>query len=363
MATTRRTTRASTAELPLGISPRTLFVTGKGGVGKTTVAAAVASAYRDAGVRTLLVEIAGQASAASLISDKPVGYEPVALGPLLHALRIDRDSALREYARLRLKVKLVADRLVSNPIMDQFAQAAPGLPELLVLGKLWQLAQLVDARNKPRYEAIVVDAPATGHGLGLLGMAGVVARMFPVGPIANEARQVDAFVHDADQVAALLVALPEEMPVNETIELHERLGQQGVNVAGVLLNGLLPDRFTDAEADRLATLAGGSKVAAEVRSALDASVYEHDRRRAQDAERARLQAALGGGESLSTLPHIASAQLSRAQVQSLARWLPARGQQVLAARGGSTDEEPPGGPAPSPTSGARKRASAKRGAR
>src|SRR6187402_2225337 len=97
--------------LPLGLTPRTIFVTGKGGVGKSTVSAALALAWRDAGARTLLVEIEGQASAAAMISSKQVGYEPTPLAEHLSAMRISLSDALKEYARQRLKVKLVADRL------------------------------------------------------------------------------------------------------------------------------------------------------------------------------------------------------------------------------------------------------------
>ena len=84
-------------------------------------------------------------------------------------------------------------------------------------------------------------------------MAGVIARMFPVGPISGEAKAVDAFVRDAERVGVILVALPEELPVTETLELHEELAERGVSVAAAVLNGLLIDRFTDSEAERATT--------------------------------------------------------------------------------------------------------------
>ncbi|MBC7643963.1 MAG: ArsA family ATPase [Thermoleophilia bacterium] len=320
-----RRPRARSAEFPLGLSPRTIFVTGKGGVGKTTVAAALALAWRDAGVRTLLVELEGQASAAACISTKTISYQPQALRPNLHAMRIDRDSALREYAHIRLKVKMLSDRLVGNPIMSQFAEAAPGLPELLVLGKLWALAKLVDGRGRPRFEAIVVDAPATGHGLGLLGMAGVVARMFPVGPISAEARQVDAFIRDAERVGAVLVALPEEMPVNETFDLADQPKQQGVDVSTVLLNGLLPARFTDDDIEHLEGLRQ-SRLDAALDAALATASYEHERRTSQLEEWSRLTTRFG---DIATLPWIYTTELSRRDIEGFARWLTASGQTRL----------------------------------
>lgn len=316
--------------LPLGLQPRTVFVTGKGGVGKSTVAAALALAWRDAGARTLLVEIEGQASAAAMISPKTVGYDPVPLGEHLAATRITLTDALREYARLRLRMRMIADRLVNNPIIDQFAQAAPGFRELLVLGKLWSLATDTDAKGRPVWDAIVVDSPATGHGLGLLGMAGVIARMFPVGPISSEAKAVDAFVRDPAKVGVVLVALPEELPVTETLELREQLAERGVAVAAPVLNGLLVDRFSPEEAARVAAVAAAPATSDHLRHALDTVAWEHVRCVDQAAERERLES--GIGEPVSVLPYMFAPHLEREHVASLARWLTPRGQDVLLAQ-------------------------------
>lgn len=326
--------------LPLGLRPRTVFVTGKGGVGKSTVSAALAQAWRDAGARTLLVEIEGQASAAALLSSRKIGYEPTPLAEHLCALRITLNDALREYARLRLKVKLVADRLVGNPVIDQFAQAAPGFRELLVLGKLWSVANDTDERGRPRWDAVVVDSPATGHGLGLLGMAGVIARMFPVGPISAEAKAVDAFVKDAERVGVVLVALPEELPVTETLELHDELGRRGVHVAAAIVNGLMVDRFTDAEAARAAELVDGGAGSLDpaVRHALETVGWEHERCADQAAERARLDAGLG--EPAAVLPYMFVPELGREHLTSLARWLAPAGQERLRSQLAGADDGP-----------------------
>lgn len=322
--------------LPLGLQPRTVFVTGKGGVGKSTVSAALALAWRDAGARTLLVEIEGQASAAAMLSPKPLRYDPVPLGEHLAAIRITLLDALREYARLRLRARLVADRLVGNPIVDQFAQAAPGFRELLVLGKLWSLANERDERGHPTWDAIVVDSPATGHGLGLLGMAGVIARMFPVGPIAGEARAVDEFVRDHARVGVVLVSLPEELPVTETLELHAGLAEREVDVAAAVLNGLLVDRFSPDEARRVEAAAADGATTEHLRHALDTAAWEHLRCTDQAVERERLEQAMG--EPVSVLPYMFAPDLDRDHVTSLSRWLSPRGQQVLLAQlAGATD--------------------------
>jgi cellulose biosynthesis protein BcsQ len=320
--------RIDAEALPLGLTPRTVFVTGKGGVGKSTVAAALAQAWCAAGARTLLVEIEGQASAAALLSPKRVGYQPVPLAEHLSALRITLNDALREYARLRVKVKLVADRLVGNAVIDQFAQAAPGFRELLVLGKIWALAKEVDDRGRPRWDAIVVDSPATGHGLGLLGMAGVIARMFPVGPVSAEARAVDRFVKDAERVGVVLVALAEELPVTETLELQEQLAERGVSVCATVLNGLLVDRFTEDEAQLASRLAGDSSLDASIRHALETVLWERIRCGDQASERTRLESGLGDG-TFGLLPYMYAPHLEREHLTSMARWLTIGGQSVL----------------------------------
>ncbi len=326
------------AALPLGLQPRTVFVTGKGGVGKSTVSAALALAWRDAGARTLLVEIEGQASSAAMLSNKKIGYNATPLGEQLSALRITLSDALKEYARIRLKVKLVADRLVSNPIMDQFAQAAPGFRELLVLGKLWALASETDERGRPTWDAIIVDSPATGHGLGLLGMAGVIARMFPVGPIHQQAKAVDEFVRDASRVGVVLVALPEELPVTETLELHDELRSRRIDVVASVLNGLLVDRVTDAEAARAEELIASGSLDAAALHALETVLWEHMRCTDQAAERARLEAGLDLPSAV--LPYMFTPQLGRDHIASLARWLMPAGQELLHSQLAGADDGP-----------------------
>ncbi|MCW2950101.1 MAG: Anion-transporting ATPase [Thermoleophilia bacterium] len=323
--------------LPLGLTPRTVFVTGKGGVGKSTVTAALALAWRDAGARTLIVEIEGHASAAAAISPRTIGYDPVPIGEQISAMRITLLDALKEYARLRVKVKLVADRLVANPIVDQFAQAAPGFRDLLILGKLWALAGEKDERGLPCWDAIIVDSPATGHGLGLLNMAGVIARMFPVGPIATEAKRVDAFTRDPERVGVVLVALPEELPVTETLELRDQLVAQGIDVAATVLNGLLIDRFAPEEIQRVRAALDHDAAADDRRvgeldepvvHAFETAIWEHTRSSDQAEERARLDAAIGDTPA-ALLPWMFSSHLDREHIASLAQWLTPAGQDVL----------------------------------
>ncbi len=323
-----RASRPQTEQLPFGLHPRTLFVTGKGGVGKSTVAAAMALAYREAGVRTLLVELEGQASAAARISGRTVTYEPTAIAPSLWATRIELDKAMREYAHLRLKVRAISDRLVGNPVFEQFAHAAPGFRELMMLGRLWWLSQQTTARGHQRFQAIIVDAPATGHGLGLLGMAGVVARMFPVGPIAGEAQEIDDFIKDAERVSAVLVALPEEIPVNETIDLHGRMVEQGVDVASVVVNCMLPGRFSGEDIAVFDDIVD-TGVDTRIESLFETARYEHERHAEQVRERDRLERELG---TVQLLPQLYGDALEREDIASLARGMTRRSLQSMRRR-------------------------------
>jgi anion-transporting ArsA/GET3 family ATPase len=315
--------RNPTPRMPLGLQPRTIFVTGKGGVGKTTIAAALAMAFRDAGARTLLVEIEGHEGAAALISDRPVGYEAVTISPKLWALRIDAEGALQEYARLQLKVKMIADRMARNPIFAQFAQVAAGLRELLTLGKLWALSEERTSRG-PRYEAIIVDAPATGHGLSLMTTAGSIAKAFPVGPIASQAKQVDAFIRNPDLCSTILVALAEEVATNEALDLHEQLAANELHVGGVIANGLLPHRFNSDQGGKLEWLSstlGSSKENRRVTSLLDVALYEHARATEQSEQLHRLDALDGRAGTIVSLPYLYADSIGRTELSLLAAQL------------------------------------------
>jgi hypothetical protein len=160
--------------------------------------------------------------------------------------------------------------------------------------------------------------------------------MFPVGPISAEAKAVDTWVKDPERVGVVLAALPEELPVTETLELRDELRERGVTVSAAVLNGLLVDRFTDAEAKRAATFAADDALAAAARHAFETVIWEHARCDDQATERERLDAGLD--EPASVLPFVFTPQLVRAHVASLARWLTPAGQDVLRAQlAGSVD--------------------------
>ena len=209
---------------PSLLERRLIIVTGKGGVGKTSVACALAEAARQAGKNVLLAETSSVESVAARFEShpKPTGYAGRSLRPRLHAMRLDPHEALAEYVRLQTGLGLITDRVLKTQAFRELLDAAPGWRELIILGKAWQLEQKKKRGGRPLYDLIVIDAPATGHGLSLLDVPRVVQQAVRTGPLMRHAGWVEELVRDPNRTALLPVTLPEELPVSETIELVER---------------------------------------------------------------------------------------------------------------------------------------------
>jgi anion-transporting ArsA/GET3 family ATPase len=196
---------------------------------------------------------------------------------------------MREYVLLQLKVRAMRDMLFRSRIFNYLAAATPGLKELVTIGKIWELAQL-DRKVKSgrKYDTVIVDAPATGHGVGFLQTPRTFANIARVGPIHSQAQTLDRFITDHDNTGVAIVALPEEMPVNETAALeHDLVEEVGVAVDRVYLNGLYPERFSKAEAETLTALAAAEDGAS--KAAVRAALSEFGRARSQRAQLARLR--------------------------------------------------------------------------
>lgn len=218
---------------------RLVVVTGKGGVGKTTVACMLAEAARRAGRSVLLAETAPIASIAGFFESdpRPLDYTGRAFRPGLHAIHVDPHEALADYLRLQTGLGMVTDRVIQTEIFRQLLEAAPGWRELIVLGKIWHVEQKRQADGSPLYDLIVVDAPATGHGLTFLDVPRVVQQAVRAGPLARHASWVEALIHDRERTLLLPVTLPEELPVIETLELVERArGEIDIGIDRVVVN-------------------------------------------------------------------------------------------------------------------------------
>ncbi len=225
---------------------RLIVVTGKGGTGKTTLSASLALAAAERGLRVAVAETGRDGAMARLFGDpQPAGYPGREVRPGLHVLHLDPFEALAEYLDLELPLPGLSRRLLANRSFRSWLEAVPGWRELITLGKLWHLEQQED-QGRPRFDCIVVDAPATGHGLTFLDVPRVVVSAVRSGPLRRRAAAVEALVLDPARTVILPVTLAEELPVSETLELVDRLvRERGVSVDRVVVNALEPQPAID----------------------------------------------------------------------------------------------------------------------
>ncbi|MCW3027926.1 MAG: Anion-transporting ATPase [Solirubrobacterales bacterium] len=264
-----------------------LFVTGKGGVGKTTLATALGLLAAERGLRTIVVELGDQGRLPALFGlPAPQAGVETLLGERLWSISIDPDQALLEWLQ-QLGGRVSGRMLASSGTFQYFAAAAPGAKELVSMVKIWELTQGERwQRRAGGYDLVVVDAPSTGHALGLLQSPQTFGAIARVGPIAGQSQRVRELLQDPGRSGFLAVALATDMAVTETLELQDGLRRGlGRTLDTVLLNGLLPSRFTAAELERMARL-DGSEIG---RSAATAARAAHDRARFQHNQLARLR--------------------------------------------------------------------------
>ena len=306
--------------MPSLLDKRLVFVTGKGGVGKTTVAAALGLAAAREGKRTIVCEVAQQERMSRAFRHEGVGFEEIELAPDLNAISIDPQRAQEEYLRSQLPSRALYSLLFKNRIFQHLAAAAPGLKELVTMGKIWELAQLERRWVKGEsYDLVIVDAPATGHGLGLLRAPRTYADAVRAGPIRRQAQQIHSFIVDQKQTGVVVVALPEEMPVNETLDFRRRLDEDmGMEVDRIVVNGLYPERFSGPEAEEIAALDGKVRAKAAL-AAIDAALSEHHRARAHRVQLRRLKKE--AGEEVATLPFLFEPELGFDEFERLSREL------------------------------------------
>lgn len=293
-----------------------LVVTGKGGVGKSTVAAALGLAADRRGLRTIVVEVAARDDLSRALgeSDAADTYAERAVSDRLHHISIDPQRAMEEYLRQELPIGALAALLARSRVFTALSAATPGLRELLTVGKVWELAQPKRrTRGSRPYDLVVLDAPATGHGLAMLQAPRTFASVARVGPVAQQGRAVASFLGDSRRTAVLAVSTAEEMPVAETLELRARLREQlGLELSLAVVNAVVPHRFSVAD-ERTLRAAPPSPAR---HAALFAATWARHQRKHISSLRRGL-----GRVPLVTLPFVFESALDAAALERLSREL------------------------------------------
>src|SRR5437588_5484877 len=257
---------------------RLVIVAGKGGVGKTTVTAALSVMAADAGLRTLIVEVEGKTGLGTAFGRGELSYDETEVAERVRARTITPDQALLEYLEDH-GMRRLSKRLSNTGFLDVVATAAPGIKDILVLGKVKSLEKSRDA------DLIVLDAPAAGHAVTFLTSARGLLDAVRVGPVRTQAEEVLAMLTDPARCQVLLVTLPEETPVNEAVETAARLRDRvGIRLSAIAVNGLYP--AVDGLAPDPAQLQGAS--AEEADALRKAAAFRSARQQLQEQQVARL---------------------------------------------------------------------------
>lgn len=289
-----------------------LFVTGKGGVGKTTVSATIATALAASGRRVLL-GLTEVGRAAGMLGLQSVGteIEPVRAG--LSVVHLDPDAALQEYAELTLRSRSLVRALLDNRYSRGFFAAVPGLHPWAALGKAWYHA-VEESEGQARFDTVIVDAPATGHGLEMLRVPLVISQAAAPGILKRDAERAWRMITDPEQTGVVVVSLPEQLPMLESLELIEELRELGLAPHRIVLNARLEELFTQADVRQLEAL-DASSLGAAARKVLGVARRRID----TEVEQARVEASLRQlPHGLSVLPYVDHPE-TPAGVERLAR--------------------------------------------
>lgn len=225
---------------------RLVIVTGKGGVGKTVVSAALGRVLSSRGRRTLIVEVDPRENVHQMLGVPPSGGEIVGAGRDLWVQNLKPRQVLDEIVREQVKIDLIARRVLASSIYEHFSAGAPGLKELAILGHAFRLLRRVGSSKSPNLDTIVLDAPATGHGVSLLAAPALVAEVITNGPFSKMATELARFIAEPEEVGIVVVTQAEEMPVEESLELRTALREKvGRDPELLVVNGLFPEVPSD----------------------------------------------------------------------------------------------------------------------
>lgn len=303
------------------LSRRLVIISGKGGVGKTTIAAAVGVIAARHDLRVLVAEVEGKEALAGLFKVSELTSIPKQIRYNLFAMNISPEEALKEYFEVQFHMKRISRPLVSSQLVDYVTTSAPGLRDILMLGKVWYMAT-----RKREFDLIVLDTPASGHAVSMLRSPEGFLSAVPIGPLANHARQVVTWLQDPRYVAVCLAGLAEEMPVNETIETVAALEEQiKMNVELVLTNMLYPAISDDPKVNKAIQALSSEEelethgVSAPVaKTLMEARDFYMERRKVQQRHRKTLHDAVGHTARLIDIPFVFSNSFGDRELEQVA---------------------------------------------
>ena len=311
-----RTTRNQAGRIP-----RLTVVVGKGGVGRSTVAAALGLTAARRGLRTLIVEVASRQSVPAMFDKVGAGYSPVELSPGLWSVRVTWEDALREYGLMKLKLRAAYRLVFENALVRRLLPAIPGIAEILIIGKIvYAATDGVPGLGRP--DAVILDAPATGHGLALINAPLAVTSTVSAGPLADDAKRLEAVMRDPAFTSFQLVTTAEDMPVSETVELYQELGvRRGLPLGPLIVNAVQETGLTERQREALLLLLGGRGPPAGIAAATRAALFMDARYQVQRGHIERLRGLIP--LPVVRLPELAGIRDSTARVGRLADHLDA----------------------------------------
>ncbi len=261
-----RTSRLHENEALRLLDKRLLVIMGKGGVGKSTISALLALRAAREGKKVLCCEVNTKERVAPLLGARPSGPDIQEAVPGVFTVNVRPKEAMREYALMKLRFQAVYNVVFENRLVRHFVRLVPSLAETVILGKVWyEVESKIGDRHK--WDLVILDAPATGHGVSLLRIPRVLMETVPPGPMREEAEKMEATLTDPSKTRIDLVTLPEEMPVSETVDLEKTVRTELEMPLGYLfLNTFVERRFDESEvgdllgvADRTFSTCGNTK--------------------------------------------------------------------------------------------------------
>lgn len=296
---------------------RFVTVVGKGGVGKTTVTAALAVAAARRGRRVLIAMCNAKERISQLLEVGPIGPTNVRVLPGVDAVNMSPKVALEEYGMMVLKVRALYRAIFENRLVSAFLRGTPGIEAWSMLGKAQFHAYETLPDGRPRYDMVILDSPATGHGLEMLRVPRVLLDVAPPGLLRREAERAWQLFSDPKRAGALLVTLAEDMPTSESIELYAALTNElHLPVAALAVNGVMPVLFDPRERDWLSTAARETDPSELVHSLVQAGRRRTERERVQSESLERLAKELPLPRF--ELPQLIVPEVRRAGVEELA---------------------------------------------